>query len=247
MALTHRLPFSGDGRKPIIVSNPNIPKGYINKGKGERVEFGYGGKLNLVDKRVLHPLRGDNLLDTERKNYSNIDSLTVDNLVKKSYQNNQDPNEILAMGLQETGLGQGEYKNNPLHNNGMIDDFEKLKQKNDLAKRLGKTSDEERIQSWNGYGKVFPIRGSFYGLPINKLESMNKMGPDPNDPDGKKLVSYGVQKGIDMSKNPIYGKQIVNLRDSVIKQSPEIQAIVKKHRPKLPYTNIGSFPMTTFE
>jgi hypothetical protein len=110
--------------------------------------------------------------------------------------------------MQETNFSK-DYNDNPYHilfkNPEELAQYQKdpvsytmnkISEKNKLAQNLGKTSDEDRIQAWNGYGKI-ANRGSMYGIDTNK-------------------------NPIDMNTNPVYGKRIVNLRDSVINKNPEL-------------------------
>ena len=77
-----------------------------------------------------------------------------------------------------------------------------------MGKQLSKKpkTDEEVIQAWNGYGKPNPsVYGEFmYGKKLSEMEPM--------------------------SKNPIYGRIVVNLRDSVIKKNPEIVKMVEEFK-----------------
>src|SRR3990167_9362377 len=80
--------------------------------------FGNGGitsSINLEDKRVLHPIKGEPLSDKKRKGVKGVDSNIVKTLIEKSLDYNQEPNTVLAMALQETNLGQGySHSFNPL-------------------------------------------------------------------------------------------------------------------------------------
>lgn len=105
-----------------------------------------------------------------------------------------------------------------------------LKDKYDVARRIGKTGDADSIQAWNGYGKVFLTdkNKTYYGLDRDKLptKQWNSAQDKPIN------VPY-----IDMKENPMYGKTIVNLRDSVIKQSPDIQNMIQKGKEYFDYEN----------
>ena len=72
-----------------------------------------------------------------------------------------------------------------------------------------KVTEAEQIQGWNGYGTITSDNNEY---PSGKL--------------------YGVDLPIDFDKDPVYGKTIINLRDSVIKQNPEVVRIVEQTRKK---------------
>jgi len=82
---------------------------------------------------------------------------------------------------------------------GSIETFMKVfKHKMEYSAKLGKTTEEDLIQGYNGYGKL-KNTGNLYGMK------------DPV---------------IDFAKNPVYGKKIVDLRENIIKKSPEIMAML---------------------
>ena len=214
---------------------------YPKKQMGGWLSKAQYGKIQLQDKRFLDPISGDPLKQTSRKGYT-VDSALVDDLIQRSYKAGVNPNTTLAMGLQETGLGQGGWglsKNNPLHLNKTYqeekedylgDTFKLLQEKNKLADRLGKTDDASKIQAWNGYGTDWGGDNKMYGM--DKKDMLSRDVPADGAADGSTAKNYG----INMAKNPIYGKTIVNLRDSIIAQNPQIQAMVKKYKPKqVPY------------
>lgn len=215
-----------------------------------RPQYG-GGTLSTVDTRQLNPITGNKLKATQRKNHTGIDIDLVEQLVKGSVERGLNPNTTLAIGLQETGLGtvgktfpnqQNMLKENPLRyhlpnslqNANIEQSLDALKDKYALAKRLNKTGDADSIQAWNGYGKVYAASYDnigMYGIPYQNLPTLQKQDYDLNAegtetvPNGK----YKSVKGIDMNSNPVYGKTIASLRDSVIMQSPQIQEIVSKY------------------
>lgn len=182
--------------------------------------------INLEDTRKIDATSGQPITDTNK-----LSTLADPNLVKRIIQGAKDrkidPYTALSIAAQETGLGKMEdWKNNPMHLNPPRDQYGKptapyppdmdmvdkgldfLKEKMDYAKRLKKNnSDEELIQSWNGYGKIpYEVgKESMYGIDLSTL---------PN-------------QTLDMNKNPVYGKRIVDLRDNVVKTNPAIQSMVK--------------------
>ena len=116
---------------------------------------------------------------------------------------------LAAIDFQETGLGNtdnqmGHAKD--YEGEDYIDAFLNAYQdKMKTANRLKLKDPYARLQVYNGRGKVYPTTeqwyhgfkaNSFYGVPVPKT-------------------------GIDLSKNPLYGKQIVDLRDNVLKKNPD--------------------------
>jgi hypothetical protein len=67
------------------------------------------------------------------------------------------------------------------------------------------------IQAYNGLGKITPqTEKGYHGFEMAKI--------------------YGVplpKAGIDMRKNPLYGKRVIDLRDNVIKKNPELVRYVE--------------------
>jgi hypothetical protein len=194
------------------------------------ITFEYGGDLNIKDPRTVNQYN-EPLDPTKRKNPNNVNKQVVEDLVKGSYDRNLNPFTTLAIGLQETNLGTakgvyGESLNkNPLHYNGaknftgensLNESLDFLKDKNNYAKNLGKTKEADKIQAWNGYGKMREA----YDLTLYTPENEQKFY-------GKSLKN----NPIDFNKTPVYGETVVNLRDSVIQQNPELVQIANKHAP----------------
>ena len=176
-------------------------------------------KIKIRDTRKYDAITGKLVSDKSRM-HADVDSSYVDHVVRKAKKYNINPYTALAINLQETNF---KNKDNPFSIFNMVKNIDDLKaidedpidysmkQMSDkfaLAKRLGKKTEEEEIQGWNGWGKLKAgtegITNKAYGLDISK-------------------------EPLDMNKNPVYGKRIVNLRDSVIKTNPEIVKIVDKY------------------
>lgn len=173
--------------------------------------------LNITDNRKINAVTGKPLLPTERMSATSDRSVLMD-IRDSAKRMGVDPTTGLAMAMQETGYD----PLNPLHNNTQsLDDYETmkkyaakypqgvtrsnlydesfqlLKDKMAGARRRGKTDEAAQLQSWNGEGTVDMLGGA-----------------------------YGMKGKIDMSKNPVYGKRILDLRDNVIRKNPEIMKIV---------------------
>ena len=203
-------------------------KRYFGWIAGGRKEDG-GELVNILDKRTIDMVTGKPLSDRNRM-HANVDSDYVKLVRDNALQHGIDPYTALAINLQESGFRPNKpgEMNNPfrvLPNSSMsIEDFGELNtnpvgysikymaDKFKYAKRLGKKDEESILQAWNGYGKV------------------------GKNTEGRQEKMYGLDLPIDMSANPVYGKRIVNLRDSVIKTNPKLREIVesKKHGGLLP-------------
>lgn len=203
---------------------------------------GDGKTIKIKDSRKNDAVTGKPVADTDRKSVEASVPL-MQKIITSAKSNGVDPYNALAVALQETNMGgsfkgMGSTADNPFmltHNydkNGKwtnyapdwvnkdnIDASMKLmKQKMDAAQKSGKNTDEDVIQSWNGYGKLGThmdeTQGikSWYGIPVDKAHN------------------------IDMNTNPVYGKRVTDLRDNILKQNPDIVKMVGDATAK-PQTN----------
>ena len=132
----------------------------------------------------------------------------------------EDLENLAAMSFQETKWGYGKTKKNP---KGLVDPnightkgnwkgndqaerfvnayFEKMK----VADRLKITDPIMRLQVYNGTDKLTQdTEKKYHGFKMKKI--------------------YGVDippEGIDVKKNPLYGKQVTDIKKNVLGQSPE--------------------------
>lgn len=174
--------------------------------------------IAIPDNRKVDAVTGTSLSDTN-KLHSNIDKDLARHIVEKANQYGIDPYTALALAHQETGFNP-DYEDNPFRvrfdvfknedkasNGDPIDAAMRvLKDKMQLAGKLGKKTDAEKIQGWNGYGKVGKntegTQNRMYGVDVSK---------DP----------------IDMNKNPVYGKRVIDIRDNILKTNPNIVKLVE--------------------
>ena len=140
-------------------------------------------------------------------------------MARTAIENGIDPYRVIAQGLAETNLGftddnVGHVLDEELSDSPYSGMVKAIQSKNALAKRLGKVKDEDIIQAYNGYGKLMPSTEAgyhgfkskaFYGVPIPK-------------------------EGLDMNKNPLYGKHVLDIQKNVIQKSPKVQNIVGKYQ-----------------
>jgi LysM repeat protein len=146
-------------------------------------------------------------------------------IVKAAKRYGIDPYTALAIDMQETGLGKrsdariGHNKMNESElvpsrmegEEGAIDPYDyftrALLTKMQYADKLGITDPYVKLQAYNGLGKVFPKTekkyhgfemDSIYGVPLNK-------------------------QGIDLRRNPLYGKRVSDIRDNVLMTNPDLK------------------------
>jgi ribosomal protein S27E len=118
---------------------------------------------------------------------------------------------LAAMGFQETKWGRSD--DNIGHTQGNFgpeqDSYSSFinayNSKMKDADRLKIKDEATRLQVYNGLGKIFPsTEADYHGFKMKKI--------------------YGVEVprgGIDLRKNPLYGKQVMDIRDNVLKRNPE--------------------------
>lgn len=200
---------------------------------------GDGSKtIKIKDSRKVDAVTGKAVADSDRKNVEAGVPL-MQHIIQSAKANGIDPYTALAIAHQETNLGtdfKGAAKDNPMQlthyydKNGKMTNvgadwnttdnvdasMKILKEKLALAGKLGKTNDADVIQSWNGYGKLGTTMDgtqgikSWYGIPVDKAHN------------------------IDMNQNPVYGKRIIDIRDNILKNNPDIQKLVNTTNPQTP-------------
>lgn len=166
-----------------------------------------GGELiDIRDKRTLDMVTGEPLQNTRRFN-AKVDSDYIKSITESARKYKVDPYTALAINLGETRFDPNEMHNpfrlgnyNP-QGDVLDESMRFMADKGKYARKLGKTSEEDIIQAWNGYGTI-KNQGRMYGMDTNTTP-------------------------LNMNINPVYGKRIVNLRDSVIRQNPQIVDIVE--------------------
>lgn len=173
--------------------------------------------IPIKDTRKVDSVTGSDVPDTSRL-HANIDPTLAKHIIKKAKEYDIDPYTALAIAYQETQF-KDDYRDNPFNllsgghlnpdtaNEDIIDlTMKTLVDKNKLAGKLGKKTEEDIIQAWNGYGK---ITNESFG--------------------GKVKRAYGIdvsKKPIDMNRDPVYGKRVVDIRDNILKKNPEIAKLI---------------------
>lgn len=147
-----------------------------------------------------------------------VDPGVIRNIVGESRKQHVDPYDALAIAYQESGID----RDNPYHLNpdyygksmgGPKSGVESIVKQMQYAKSLQKRgvipdTDVYRLQGYNGYGKIgkghadLEGAGSIYGQPI---------------PEG----------GIDLKKNPLYGKRVTDIRDNMLKKNDSLRKYIE--------------------
>jgi hypothetical protein len=179
-------------------------------------------KFNIADKRKIRATTGKPMEDNRDKKEGDYHVGTVYKLIKAAKSAGINPYTAVAVGLAETRLGStdenvGHVTGDQWKEGDLMDTTVEeglaitLKKKMEYAKKLGFTSPELQLQAYNGLGKVFPsTEADYHGYQMKSI--------------------YGVpldKNGIDMKKNPLYGKEVLDLQNNVIKQNPLINGMVK--------------------
>jgi hypothetical protein len=156
-----------------------------------------------------------------------VSSDVMKQIVATSVGMGYDPKRALAVALQESGIGRTdpnyfhvlrgktksgkdripeEYQNLTMDELGI----QLLKDKQKLANKLGYTTPEMELQTYNGLGKIFrDTEKDYHGFEMQKI--------------------YGVpipEEGIDLRKNPLYGKRIMDLEKEVVSKDPYVNQLV---------------------
>lgn len=167
-----------------------------------------------------------------------------------------DPLTTLAVAMQETKIGNldGNLGHILLSEKEKMDKdqaFAKLKEqhkdlhpealamayflKNKLDISKNKWKDEARqLQFYNGMGTISPKTEADYH---------KSLGLNPNIMYGLDLTKTGP---INMAENPLYGKSVIDLRDNVLKQNPELLTFINDtisgKAPLIPYSLAQGIP-----
>jgi hypothetical protein len=176
-----------------------------------------GKRITIKDNRSVDSVTGTPV-DKVGRLGGTVDEDHIKQVVEKAKKHGIDPYTALAMNMQETSF-KDEYQDNPFmailkdptdlltFQEDPIDySMQKFSEKQDRAKKQGKSTDAELIQSWNGYGKISSDMGGnkLYGIDISK-------------------------EPLDMTKNPVYGKRIIDIRDNILKKNPDIVKLVDEN------------------
>jgi len=193
----------------------NLPKIKVNTTvPDEMITIKDGRKIRLTTGQAINPNT-----DLVGKSYPTKTLRSILDTAKNKGLSKDDALTLAAMDLQETRWGEtDESIGHVLHGNDFakspVENFINayLKSK-ETADRLKLSDEYTRLQVYNGLGTVTPdTEKDYHGFRMKKI--------------------YGVPvpaSGINMRKNPLYGKQIVDIRDNVLKQNPEFLKLVDEY------------------
>lgn len=228
----------GDEPEPTPVSNSNavssgIPGLPLYKPKDTNI-------VKLEDKRQINPATGKpfKLMGSKGINANEEDIRAI---IAHAKAKGVDPGTALAIGLQETNLGQTDQNYgsawSTFEDEGLPDDRNKnanilakaIKDKMAYAQELRHKGllpkgEEYDLQTYNGLGVLKPTLSvggkmqdaSYYEIPVT------------------------ANNHLDLKKNPAYGKTVRQLRDEVIMKNPKIMDLISK-------TGAYGAPATTSE
>ena len=190
----------------------------------QQQQFQYGGRklITFEDPRKINATTGkaiDPNVDLKSGDYNDA---VVRKLIEAANKHGVDPYTAVSVGLQETGLGKSDDNIGHItgeqadkHSNASSDEESlvlAIKDKLAYANRLGIKDEATKIQAYNGLGNVYPSTESgYHGFNMQKI--------------------YGVplsKQGINMRKNPLYGKRIIDLRENVVKNNPTVKEYIRK-------------------
>lgn len=208
--------FSDDDPKAAAAKTPRLP-----------------GKYKISDLRKMSGTTGRAIDPRSELVTGQYDGERMENIIKAAKRYNMDPYTALAIDLQETGLGnrsEGRMGHSLLNFNELIptkmgseeeaDDYDRyvraIATKMQYADKLGIKDPLVRLQAYNGLGKIFPeTEQNYHGFKMKKI--------------------YGVpvpKTGIDMRKNPLYGKRVSDIRDNVLRKDKNLDAYIRSIKQK---------------
>lgn len=178
-------------------------------------------KIKLEDKRKM--LAATNVPINKEKDLKSgtYDKQRIKNIIKAAKHVGIDPNTAISVALQESHIGNLNDQNigNVYAGYGKApagldqQSYELaafLKEKITEGKKLGYKDEAHQLQMYNGMGKLkstYSVNGKiqpqkFYGIEVSEGHPL------------------------DLKKNPLYGKTIIDLRDNLIKTNEEIQKLI---------------------
>lgn len=180
------------------IENPKAPQMYIKDTRTVRATSG-----NPINPNV----------DLKSSNY-NQDVIT--NIIKRAKAYGVDPATAVAVGLQESMLGKTDTNIGHMLHGDPNDPYAYipfLKQSMDRGKNnLGYNDVYRQLQVYNGLGVITPqTEKKYHGYSMGKI--------------------YGVPipaGGINMKQNPLYGKEIMDIRNNVLMKNPQFVKLLKQ-------------------
>lgn len=190
--------------------------------------------IKLKDNRTIDQATGNKINPNNRFNY-NVHKDTIKEIIENATERGIDPQTALAMTLQESGMSRMNYLND--RNAGLqgmeLTETEKLN--NDGNQEIRKIAEKYPSgvsrKQWNA-SSFDTIKKQFdYAKKLGKtneadvIQSFNGYG--------KVKDMYGIPGENDMSKNPLYGKRVIDFRENIIKKNPEIIDMLNTYSKKM--------------
>jgi hypothetical protein len=187
--------------------------------------------LKIKDTRKTDYLSGKKI-DHSNDFSKDIDQDTAAAIIKEAKKKGIDPYTALAISYQETGINKehpfdlnpdvyGKSFGNAQEGiNSIYSQFQYAKKLQD--KGVIKKGEDYFIQGYNGYGKIkrghIDLEGahSIYGRAIP-------------------------ESGIDLKEDPLYGKRILDIRDNILKNNPDIKNMIEATEQKNNSSNDHAF------
>src|SRR5580693_1838929 len=145
-------------------------------GLGSGTLLGTPPVIKIKDGRKVDAASKLPITDKNRKDV-NVDPDYAKRIVKEAKSQGVDPYTALAMAHQESNLSADDENPFKLYGGGKTDDPVKegisfLKDKLNYARQLGKKTEPEQIQAYNGYGKITAKSedksNKYYGIDVSK-------------------------------------------------------------------------------
>jgi hypothetical protein len=166
------------------------------------IKLNDGRKIRMTTGKKINPNR-----DLKGGDYILNDIQQALKIGKQRGLSKEDLYNLAAMDLAETGWGNTDNQMGHVLN-GRGDTFpekfvnayiDKMKYADDLHVK----DPMKRLQIYNGNGWVYPkTEKKYHGFEM------------------KDIYGVPIGKGIDLSKNPLYGKEVTDLRENVLKKNP---------------------------
>ena len=193
--------------------------------------------IDIIDPRKINATTGkllDPNVDLVGGKYSTD---RVVNIVKAAKRYGINPYDLLAVDLQESGLGSSKKEGSDNIGHVKMENYElkvpsKLSEeearsdgydqfarayatKMQYADKLGITDPATRLQTYNGLGKITGnTEKGYHGFTMKKIYGV----PIPSE-------------GIDMKQNPLYGKRVMDIRDNVLAKDPNLALYIQHINP----------------
>lgn len=161
----------------------------------------------------IPPRKNSNIPITYRGSTYNVNPTLIRQIAGSAKGSGIDPYTALSIGYQESGLDVNgpyhlnpDYYGSPFGNAGSgIESIDRqMKYARNLQNRgVIPQGEDYTIQGYNGYGTIWPGHAD--------LEGASKI--------------YGTRipaSGLNLRKNPLYGKRIIDVRNNAIKNNPQV-------------------------